>query len=115
MANLFPSTVSIDQGRTFTFTVQWTNDSGTPYDLTGYTANFALSNDYEVTPLLSLAVGTGITITALTGTIVVTATPTQTDPLTNNGYVAELMVTSGSGVETSLLKGYVACSSKVVL
>ena len=114
MANTFPSTLVIDQGRTFTFSVIWQNQNGTPYDLTGYTANFAIANDYQQTPIINLATGSGITITANTGTIVVTASPSQTELLTGLGYVAELMLTAPNGAEYSLLKSFIQTSKQVV-
>jgi hypothetical protein len=114
MSNLFPSTITIDQGRNLQFTVVWQDDAGTPINLTGYTAAFAIASGYNQTPLISLSVGSGITITALTGTIAISCSAALTDTLTGSGYVAELVLTSASGVETSLLKGYIPTSSKVV-
>jgi len=114
MSNLFPATITIDQGRDLQFTVVWKDDAGVAINLTGYTVAFAIAAGYNQTPLISLAVGSGITITAGTGTIAVLCTAAQTNALDATGYAAELVLTSPSGIETSLLKGFIPASSKVV-
>lgn len=115
MSALFPQTFSIDQGRDFAFTAYWQDPTTAPINLTGYTATFSLAADYAQTPIVTLTAGSGITITPLLGEVDVTLTGAQTDLLTGSGYVAELVLTSGSGYETSLLKGYIGVSKKVVV
>jgi hypothetical protein len=113
MANLFPSTVVIDQSRDWYLTVTYADSTGTPINLTGYTASFALAQNLNGATILTLSTGSGITITGSTGVIALHATPSQTaiDP---GQYRAELVITSGAGIQTSLLKGQITISSKVV-
>jgi len=112
MAAKFPPDVVIDQGRDFFFTAIYEN-AGTPINLTGYTAAFSLSQNYNGATNLSLTTGSGITITGSTGTINVHATAVQTE-IPAGTYVAELTITSGGGIETSLLKGNLVVLAKVV-
>jgi hypothetical protein len=113
MAVNIPSSVVIDQARDWYLTVVYKDPNGTPINLTGYTANFAMSQGYNNATALSLSVGSGITITAASGQIDLHATQTQTN-IPAGTYTAELIVSSGSGIETSLLKGNLVVSAKVI-
>ena len=113
MANPIPSSVYIDQGRDFTFVVTYNDSTGTPVNLTGYTASFEVSTDYNTTATLALTTSNGgVTLGGSAGTITIHATATQTMIVAGN-YVAELVVTSGGGVQTSLLKGPFVVKPKV--
>jgi hypothetical protein len=114
MSAPFPNSVVIDQARDWFLTVQYEDPSGTPINLTGYTAAFAMSQGFNNSIELQLSSpSNGITITPSTGTIAIHATATQT-AIDAGTYTAELIVTSASGVETSLLKGNLVVSAKVV-
>jgi len=112
MSAPIPSTVVIDQARDFYLTTVYQDATGTAINLTGYTATFALASNYNGATALSLTNGSGITITGSTGTINIHATATQT-AIGEGTYVAELMITSGAGIETSLLKGNIVVKAKV--
>ena len=112
MAAPIPTSVIIDQARDFYLTTVYQDSTGTPINLTGYTATFALANSYNGAIVLTLTVGSGITITPSTGTINVHATATQTS-ITDGSYVAELVITSSANVKTSLLKGTIVVKPKV--
>jgi hypothetical protein len=114
MSNPFPSSVYIDQARDFSLTTIYANASGTPINLTGYSATFSMATQYSSTPFLTANVGSGVTITAGSGQVDVRLTNAQTDLLAGN-YYAELVITSGSGVETSLLKGQIVVKPRVGL
>ena len=110
----FPSSVVIDQARDWYLTVVYDDPSGNPINLTGYTASFAMSQGFNNSVELQLSSpSNGITITGSTGTIAIHATATQTS-IDAGTYTAELIVTSGSGIKTSLLKGSLVVSAKVV-
>ena len=113
MAGTIPPNIVIDQARDWYLTVTYQTSSGTPINLTGYTANFAMSQGYNNATVLTLATGSGITITGATGTIDLYATQSQTS-ISAGTYTAELVITSGSSIETSLLKGNITVSAKVV-
>jgi hypothetical protein len=109
----FPSSVVIDQARDWYLTVVY-EDNGTPINLTGYTAQFAMASGFNNLVGLTLSSPSGgITITGATGTIALHATSVQTS-IDAGAYTAELIIISGSGVETSLLKGNLFVSAKVV-
>ena len=45
----------IEQGATTNFQINWTDESGSAVDLTGYQARMQLRTDYNSTPLISLS------------------------------------------------------------
>ena len=45
----------IEQGATTNFQINWTDESGSAVDLTGYHARMQLRTDYNSTPLISLS------------------------------------------------------------
>lgn len=96
--------LSVEQSCTFNTTLQYTDSAGTPINLTGYTAQMVLKWSDGTTYTLSTSNG-HITITPLTGTLVLTIPAGQTANF-QTGSVAkyELRITIGSTV-TSLLKG----------
>ena len=113
MSSQFPASINIDQGRNWTLNVTWNNPDGSPVNLTGYTASFGLSQSYSATLDLTLTSGSGITLGGSAGTIAIAATSTQTN-ITATNYTAELVLISGAGVKTSLLKGFITVTAKVV-
>jgi hypothetical protein len=113
MSSQFPASINIDQGRNWTLNVTWNNPDGSPVNLTGYSATFGLSVNYATSLALTLTSGAGITLGGSAGTIAISATGTQTN-ITPTNYTAELVLTSNSGVITSLLKGYITVTAKVV-
>lgn len=113
MANPFPATVVIDQSADFYLNVTYQDSTGANVNLTGYTAAFSIASTYGKTPLLTVTQANGITLGGTAGTIAIHLTNTQTNTLGEGSFVAELAVTSGAGVETSLLKGPITCKGKV--
>jgi len=109
MANPFPATVVIDQSADFYLNVTYQDSTSAPINLTGYTGQFSIASTYGKTPLLTVSP----TLGGSAGTIAVHLTSTQTNTLGEGSFVAELAVTSGGGVETSLLKGPITCKGKV--
>ena len=110
MAGTFPSNVVIDQDRDVFLTVTYKDSTGTPVNLTGYTSQFALASSNQT--ILSLSSPTSITLNSA-GVISIHATSTQT-AIPAGQYNAELIVTSGAGVETSILKGNLIVSPAVI-
>jgi hypothetical protein len=113
MANQIPSSVYIDQGRDFYFTVTYADSNGSPINLTGYSASFEISKNYNTAATLALTTAnSAITLGGSAGTISIHATSTQT-MIDSGNYVAELVIVSGSGIQTSLLKGQFVVKPKV--
>lgn len=105
----------IDQGADWFFNVTYDNPDGTPVNLTGYTAALQLrSLPTDATAVLSLATGSGITITAITGLVAIHATATQTRSIDEGIYYYDLEITSpGTSVVTRLIQGQVEVSPEV--
>lgn len=62
----------IEQGATTNFQINWTNESGSAIDLTGYHARMQLRTSYDNSPLISLSSslksdGTGINLSGSNG------------------------------------------------
>lgn len=111
-AGIFNDT--IDQGATWSLEVQYLDDNDDPIDLTGYTAAMQLRTDYQVEPAnLTLTTSNGgITITGPTGTILITATATQTYNLASGIYVYDLELSSGAFKER-VIQGMLTVSGEV--
>jgi NADH:ubiquinone oxidoreductase subunit F (NADH-binding) len=105
----------IDQGADWFITFTYQNSSGTPINITGYTAALQLrSEPSDATAVLSLSSpSNGITITGATGTVAVTATAAQTGAISPGYYYYDLEITSGSAVVTRLAQGQIEVNPQV--
>jgi len=105
----------IDQGADWFITVVYKDSAGTAIDLTGYTAALQIRDTYadSTTDLSLTSPSGGITITAATGTIAVTATAAQTGAIAAGNYVYDLEITSAAGVVTRLVQGKISLSPQV--
>lgn len=106
---------TIDQGATWTLQVVYKDDSGTPINLTGYTAALQVrQNYYDTAALITLTSPSGgIVITGATGTIDITMTNVQTGSLDEGFYVYDLEITSSGGIVTRLIQGQFTVSPEV--
>jgi hypothetical protein len=106
--------VEIDQGADWFFNVTYENPAGTPVNLTSYTAALQLRSLPEsTTAVLSLATGSGITITGATGLVAVRATAAQTGAIIAGDYYYDLEITSPQGVVTRLVQGQALVNPQV--
>lgn len=105
---------TIDQGSVWDLTIVYQDSSGNPINLTGYTAAMQLRQNYnsDVADLTLTTSNGGLTITGATGTIQVSATPTQTGLLTAGFYVYDLELTLGSDV-SRLIQGQITVAEQV--
>jgi hypothetical protein len=105
----------IDQGANWFVTFVYKDAAGTPINLTGYTAALQIRDTYaDATTDLSLSSPSGgITITAATGTIAVTATAAQTGAIAAGSYVYDLEITSAGGIVTRLVQGKISLNPQV--
>ena len=93
----------VEAYRSFTFTVNITDSAGAVVNLTGETITMDIKTDYDAVATLSLASGSGLTITAGTGTIVVFLTAAQcTTLLANNQYIYDIKSAEGTTIQTYL-------------
>jgi hypothetical protein len=102
------------RGATFSEQVEWKDESGTPVNLTGFTARMHMRETLEVAdPFLTLTTENGgITLGGLAGTIQLLASATQTTAISATSGVYDLELVSGANV-TRLLEGLVIISPEV--
>jgi hypothetical protein len=106
--------VEIDQGADWFFNVTYENPAGTPVNITSYTAALQLRSLPEsTTAVLSLATGSGITITGASGLVAVRATAAQTGAIIAGDYYYDLEITSPLGVVTRLVQGQALVNPQV--
>lgn len=106
--------VIIDQGADWFINFTYEDSTGTPINITGYTAALQLrSLPSDPTAALSLSTNAGITITGATGLVEVHATAAQTGNLVAGTYYYDLEITSGTGVVTRLIQGQAVVSPQV--
>jgi hypothetical protein len=106
--------VEIDQGADWFLNVTYEQPAGTPVNITGYTSALQLrSLPTDATAVLSLATGSGITITGSTGLVAVHATAAQTRAIDEGVYYYDLEITSQSGIVTRLVQGQAYVSAEV--
>jgi hypothetical protein len=106
--------LTVDQGTDWYINFTYKDSTGTPINLTGYTAALQFrSNIIDAIPALSLASGSGITITASTGLIAVHATAAQTGAISAGYYYYDLEITSASNIVTRLIEGRIQLVAQV--
>ena len=97
IANLF-----IDQGSTFSTSVNVKNDDETAFDLTNHTAAAQIRKSYSSSTATDF---TTATVSATDGTCTITLTDTVTSALDEGRYVWDLITTDGSGIKTRRIEG----------
>jgi hypothetical protein len=96
--------IKADQGSTFVFSFT-ISTSGTPWNLTGYSARMQVrASTQATTTVLNLVSPTDITLTSA-GVVTVTVNATTMAAATAGTFVYDLEVQSGSGIVTRLLQG----------
>jgi hypothetical protein len=107
--------LTLEQGVTWDQDVVWKDSTGTPRNLSGYTARLQIrpSASSDVTYVSMTTGGGGITITAGTGTINLLLSAAATAALDFNQAVYDLEAESSSGVVTRVLQGRVTLSREV--
>jgi hypothetical protein len=108
--------IIIDQGANWFINFLYKDTGGVAVNLTGYTAALQIRQTYaSTTTLLSLtsSPAAGITITAGTGTIAITATAAQTGAIAAGTYVYDCEITDGTGVVTRIVQGQIQVSPEV--
>lgn len=103
--------LNIDAGATFSVEFAYTNEDGSVFDLTGYTAKMQL-RDMPTSPTVVLEVTP--TLTILTGIIGVTISAAQTATLTNSRYVYAIELYGSGGYTLRPVEGYINVSAEVV-
>jgi hypothetical protein len=107
---------TIDQGADWYINFTYEQPSGTPVNITGYTAALQIrTSPLAKTTVLNLtsAVGGGITITGASGLLACRATAAQTNAITNGKYAYDIEITSPAGVVTRICQGTIEVSPQV--
>ena len=111
MINPTTENLLVFQGATFdqTFTL---SVSGSPVNLTGYTAAMKVRATSADDAVLSLTNGSGITLGGALGTVAVVITATQTTGIPAGRYLYDLELTS-AGVVTRFIQGSFLVSAQI--
>jgi len=97
---------TVKQGIDLIFTVTWTDSTGTPINLTGYTIKMSVNNQVSNTSVLALTIGSGVTVSApSTGVAQFQITGTQTAALSTGTYSYGIKATSAGGINYDWLDG----------
>ena len=98
------SNLTIDQGTTFTASIDCTASDNNPFNLTGYTVAAQLRKTYDSTTKTDF---TAIIANATTGRLQISLTPVQTGALSAGRYVYDVEITDSSGIITRVVEGQV--------
>lgn len=107
--------ITIEQGATFQMNLLWKDSTGSPVNLTGYTARMQVRQKYSSPDtLLNFTTENGaITLGGVLGTIAVVGAATVTDDLVGKNGVYDLELVSAGGIVTRLVQGSVYISPEV--
>ena len=106
--------ITIEQGATFQMNLTWKDSTGSPVNITGYSARMQVRENYESeSTLVSLTSSGGdIVLGGALGTIAITITASATQSLQLEEAVYDLELVSGATV-TRLIQGRAIISREV--
>ena len=105
---------TVGQGETWSLNLTWKDSSGTPVNLTGYSARMQARETYAATStVLSLTSGSGITLGGTAGTIGISVGAATTAAIGAATYVWDLEVVSGGSAVTRLVQGNLVVTPEV--
>jgi len=106
--------ITIEQGATFALTATWKDNTGSPINLSGYSARMQVRTSYEAEETLVSLTSSGgdIVLGGALGTIVITIAASVTQGLQINEGVYDLELINGATV-TRLLQGRATVSREV--
>jgi len=99
----------IDQGADYTTTINLSNDDGSAFDLTGYTAQSKIKKHYTSSNATSLSV----TLDGNTGIVTLTMNNATTSTMTAGRYVYDLELTDADGLISRIVEGTVTVTPQV--
>lgn len=105
--------LKVDQGATFRRLITWTDDTGAPVPLVGWTAEAQVRTSPSDAAVVTLRDGDGITLGGEFGTIDLVMTPAQTAAMLPRKHVWDLLLTAPTGQVTRLLQGEVRIDAAV--
>ena len=101
--------LTIDQGATFTTSIQLTDQNNEILDLTGYSGASQMRKHYTSSNSTSFTV----TLVANTGEVSLSLTSSQTANLVSGRYVYDVELTDSSNTVSRILEGIVTVSPNV--
>lgn len=104
--------ISIDQGSTFTTTLDLTDENDDPINLAGYTANAQIRRWYSSTNAAAVFTANTGTNTAA-GVLTLSLTANQTSNLEFGRYVYDVNVADASNTITRIVEGIVMVTPRV--
>ena len=107
----------VDQGTTFTFTVEYKDNNDSPIDLTGATAKLQVRDTQGGSKLAFTLTSpaSGIIINPLLGKLTIKMTATQTNKLFYPKSAYDLMITDSNLNKTKLMQGFLTLSRSVTI
>lgn len=110
-----PYNFTIEQGTTFTVSFAYRDSAGAPINLNGYVARMHARQPLESSrTLINATTANGLlVITAVTGTITLNLTATQTAALSFTTARYDLEIESPAGIVTRLVEGTITLSKEV--
>ena len=99
----------VDQGADFTTTITLTNDDGSTFDLTDYSAASQIRKHYTS----SNATNMSVTLNGNSGIVTLTMNNSVTAALTSGRYVYDLELTDSSNVVSRIVEGTVTVTPQV--
>ena len=99
----------IDQGTTFSSTLNLTDDNGDPLDLAGYTANSQMRKWYTSSNSLSFSTSINTSI----GTVTLSLSSNQTNAIVPGRYVYDVELTDNSGSVSRIVEGIITVTPQV--
>lgn len=107
----------VDQNTTFTFTVEYQDNSGNPIDLTGASAKMQVRDTkggQKLAFTLTSPLG-GISLDGPNGKLTIKMTPTQTNKLFYPKSEYDIMLTDSNLNKTKLVEGFITLSRSVTI
>lgn len=101
--------ITIDQGATYSTSIDVTDDNGDPVDLTGYTGVAQMRKHYTSSNSHSFTVD----VLSGSGTVTLSMNATTTANITAGRYVYDCELTDGSGTVSRLVEGIVTVTPQV--
>jgi hypothetical protein len=96
------------EGDTLEMSFTWKDSAGDVIDISAYTAAMDIkASSADVTSLLTLTNGSGITLAATSPNLLVTVTNVQTATLGKGKYVYDIELTEPSGKVNTLISGVI--------
>ena len=106
---------TIYQGATFSQSIAWQDENGTPINVTGSAARMQMrASQDEAAPFITLTTENGgIALGGAAGTVTLTISAADTSTLTATGGVYDLEIISPGGIVTRLLQGAIIIIKEV--